>query len=120
MSDPILAKMIHMRLRELNYPISKLNLVCLKNSDRKGSPLPQSEYFLNDRSIILKIENGEAEVLFNEMARAGNILDTIQQYDSKSNPPHPRLLHERFLSVISEWHNEIDILSTIVLDTTKM
>jgi len=120
MNDPILAKMIYMRLRELEFPISKLNIICLKNSDRKGRVLPKSENFLNDRSIILKVENGKAEILFNEMARAGDILDTVQQYNSKSNPPHPRLLHERFLSVISEWCNETDIRNTIVLDTNKM
>ena len=120
MSDELLAKMIYMRLRELEFPISKLNILCLKNSDRKGNVLPESANFLNDRSIILKIENGNPEILFNEMARAGYILDVVQPYNPESDPPHPQLLHKRFLDIISEWCNETDLLSTIVLDTTKM
>ena len=123
MSDTLLAKMIYMRLRELEFPISKLNVVCLKNSDRKGNVLnvlPESANLLNDRSIILKIENGNPEILFNEMARAGYILDVVQPYNPESDPPHPQLLHHTFLNIISEWCNETDLLSTIVLDTTKM
>ena len=120
MSDELLAKMIYMRLRELEFPISKLNIVCLKNSDRKGNVLPDSANFLNDRSIILKIENGNPEILFNEMARAGYILDVVQPYNPESDPPHPQLLHKKFLDIISKWCNETDLLSTIVLDTTKM
>ena len=108
--------MIHMRLRELDFPISKLNIVYLKNSDAKGSPLSKSENGFNDRQIILKIESGEAEILYNEMARAGNILDTAWQYD----PQHPELFDKKFLDTISKWHNGTDPLSTIVLDTTQM
>jgi hypothetical protein len=68
MNSDLLAKMIHMRLRELDYPISRLNIVYLEDSDAKGSPLPESANSFNDRSILLKVENNQAEILFNELA----------------------------------------------------
>jgi hypothetical protein len=68
MSDPILAKMIYMRLRELNYPISKLNIVYLEDSDEKGSPLPESANSFNDRSILLEVINNQPKILFNALA----------------------------------------------------
>jgi hypothetical protein len=68
MNDDLLAKMIYMRLRELNYPILKLNIVYLEDSDEKGSPLPESANSFNDRSILLEVINNQPKILFNELA----------------------------------------------------
>jgi hypothetical protein len=68
MNDQILADMVYMRLRELDYPIGRLNIVYLEDSTEKGSPLPESINTFNDRSLLLKVENKKAEILFNGIA----------------------------------------------------
>jgi hypothetical protein len=202
MTSDLLAKMIHMRLRELNYPISRLNIVYLEDSDAKGSPLPESANSFNDRSILLEIDGNQPKILFNELATtepgkyytqnpmnpqgAANIaLDTpfvncwTWGIHGTSRFKHPALIqvnpitvyrdknkdsfrtgdkkdtglfginqhgiygysqtkdnigkssagclvrfdyaeHLEFLRIIYTYHKKTDLLSTIVLDTTKM
>lgn len=63
-----LATRIYDRMKALNCRFRAINIVYLEDADEWGNPLPESWNSFNDRSILLKIDNGQPSIIYNALA----------------------------------------------------